>query len=509
MRVRTFKTVHLSAVVLGRGVLFAALALTACGEAGDEPEGGDGARLDVSESSHQGLTGGEQASPGEWDSAVFWFNQVGACSSSVVSDRHVLTAAHCVTDGDYDRGVGYGTVMPGMEPGAPLAITQGKVLTETTPYHSNTIARVVIHPSWELDCRTGCAYGNSTQPPYPADLALIELTEPIPQSFPRARVLSGALLPGVPVQVMGFGCEAGLYTPSDGPSRLKTFATRSLSADHVAHPLSFVNRERSTIYERHYVLTPGQDFYNEASICPGDSGGPLYLSDISEGEIVVGINAYYTFRSPSSGISTINTHTRLGRDNPLGIAAWLAEYLPATSIAEQAPSQLKMEEFGIPEVFDVVREGTENSDLLRGQDKDDWLSGGAGEDWMFGGAGDDLIEGGERDDELHGEAGHDALFGGAGADLLDGGAGEDLLLGGEGPDLYLFTPGGGHDLVLNDTQGQNRVMCQGFEPAPTVYRQGLDWIVLSATGEESMRVTNSRIVSFYGCTHLPPLVLDL
>ena len=48
-----------------------------------------------------------------------------------------------------------------------------------------------------------------------------------------------------------------------------------------------------------------------ASICPGDSGGPVYRDDGTQTKIV-GVNSYYDFApSDTQGISFANWHTRL------------------------------------------------------------------------------------------------------------------------------------------------------------------------------------------------------
>lgn len=450
----------------------------------------------------QGLVGGEQAAPGEWDSAIYWGTNNGACSGSVVGPRHLLTAAHCVQVIDFNVELMFGEVGPGFNRGASLSITNDKTLNAQTSYAVNTIERVDMHPVWQQVCAQGCPYNNATVSPFAPDLAVITLQNDIPTEFKRARVLTGALLPGVPVSIMGYGCENGVGQQSGPLSRLKYFPTRTVDASYTQHLSSFISPRFSTLFERHYVITPGQDVHQEASLCPGDSGGPLYLTDISQGEIVVGVNAYYTFRSAGLGIATTNAHTRLGRDNPSGTTEWLHDRLPLESFMKQAPrSDLGM--LGVPDEFTTTLGGTNDADVIEGQGLAELLAGREGDDLLFGGGGDDALEGHEQSDWLDGGAGNDVLRGGSGADVLDGGAGEDVLMGGEGPDVYVMTPGGGHDLVIGDQQGQNQVVCQGFDAPPRVYRQGEDWIVWSEDGTQSMRIMDSHVVSFYGCARPP------
>ena len=120
--------------------------------------------------------------------------------------------------------------------------------------------------------------------------------------------------------------------------------------------------------------------------------------------------------------------------------------------------------------------GEDGTDLLSGGIGDDTASGGSGNDTLngesgndrlVGGSGDDTLDGGTGDDRLIGQSGDDLLLGGSGADHLIGGAGNDRYEGGLGNDIlvddgpssesdtFVFTLGGGDDLVSGYDQGFN------------------------------------------------------
>ena len=63
------------------------------------------------------------------------------------------------------------------------------------------------------------------------------------------------------------------------------------------------------------------------------------------------------------------------------------------------------------------------------------------------------IPGGQYDDFLTGAHGDDAIHGYGGDDMIFGGHGNDTLVGGTGNDSFLFTGGGGKDVVMDFTNG--------------------------------------------------------
>lgn len=111
--------------------------------------------------------------------------------------------------------------------------------------------------------------------------------------------------------------------------------------------------------------------------------------------------------------------------------------------------------------------GGDGSDRLYGEDGDDTIFAGDGDDRALGGAGDDIVAGGNGADQLIGQAGDDTLLGGASDDRLVGGSGQDRYDGGLGNDIlvddgpagevdtFVFTKGGGQDVVTGYNLGNN------------------------------------------------------
>lgn len=72
------------------------------------------------------------------------------------------------------------------------------------------------------------------------------------------------------------------------------------------------------------------------------------------------------------------------------------------------------------------------------------------------------LDGGAGNDEIVGDARSEFLVGGLGRDTLVGGGGTDTLMGGEGDDLYVGDKNT-RNIVLNDTQGLNKIVLTGLK----------------------------------------------
>ncbi len=88
-----------------------------------------------------------------------------------------------------------------------------------------------------------------------------------------------------------------------------------------------------------------------------------------------------------------------------------------------------------------------------------------------------------RDNLLLGNVRANLLSGLDGDDTLDGGLGNDTLVGGNGRDVFGFDLGGGADVVMDFTGGQDRIRLYGFglpsfaQLQPLLHQQGADVLV--------------------------------
>ncbi len=123
----------------------------------------------------------------------------------------------------------------------------------------------------------------------------------------------------------------------------------------------------------------------------------------------------------------------------------------------------------------VVAGSEEGSDDLRGYGRGERLLGFGGDDRLQGFGGDDVLEGGRGDDVLEGGDGDDTLIGSEGNDRLDGGLGDDT---------YLFGPGDGQDVVLDQLGEDSVVFAPDVLPGDVVVSRGAADLHLSLPGSD-------------------------
>ena len=251
--------------------------------------------------SDEELTGGRVALESEFPATIY-----NGCTSSKVGPRHFLIAAHCV----YNSGTGTVTLPPGS------AFYVNPNNDSTVPGRYVSVAQTYVHPDWIA------GGGSALHPSYPGDVALVVVNEDTPE-VREAAIDSSTVTPGQSVVLAGYGCENGLGYPS-GPPRLKIQEVPALAASALLHPDSWVSTpEQANDVAASNVITPGLFLDPEAaSLCYGDSGGPLFRENSSE-QLVVGTAAYYSFSPNSDGISTTNWHARVDAGSRYGVFSWL------------------------------------------------------------------------------------------------------------------------------------------------------------------------------------------
>jgi Ca2+-binding RTX toxin-like protein len=131
---------------------------------------------------------------------------------------------------------------------------------------------------------------------------------------------------------------------------------------------------------------------------------------------------------------------------------------------------------------DTLFGGQDRDQLFGGQDGD-IAYGNTGEDVVYGNRGNDMLFGGRASDTLIGGQGDDMLFGGVGNDVLYGNLGSDTLTGGDGADLFVYSAGGGHDIVLDfDGAAGDRGMLIGVTVAEVGQTAAGDTLVTLSDG---------------------------
>jgi hypothetical protein len=298
-----------------------ALALAACSENGAAPANPS------RPSGDQELIGGDPALAEQFRATV---GISDSCTAAKVGERLFLTAAHCVAVPRLAHGMQAplhyppnGGVQVAYLPSNQFQISWGLNATDTGSSGYFTVESTTIHPSWWGDCPL-CTDPILQQ--HAADIAVIEIAETTPQ-IPQARVVLSSIPTGTQVVKVGYGCEE--RTNVDGCSvhlgPLKAANEAIIPASELGRYDSRLTDDDLQTVDASYLITPGHDQdQKSASLCLGDSGGPLYLAGSSELSIV-GVNANYSFK-PSDGlggVSSADWHTRTANGSLNAVGDWL------------------------------------------------------------------------------------------------------------------------------------------------------------------------------------------
>ena len=361
---------------------------------------------------------------------LFPGGQQASCTATLVDPEWLLTAAHCLQSNDNLGPDLFAIDLPFIILGSANAATDINNPGPGVEFHEP--AGFIIHG--EYDPLT-----------FDNDVALIKLAQPssiTPRQIATNTALTvpasdGASLPG---QVLGFGGTCVLpcasfssdFTLREGPTTLRTadYARNTIGA---AVPGAI---DDSTI-----IAVPSTA---QAGLCPGDSGGPLFVDDGGTLKLA-GVNSHLYFGvngfcAPFDGSVYVNGFADIVGSN---LADWVNQIVnaaPRTCLG--APVTL------MGSTYPDKLIGTAGVDSIHGDRGADVIYGYASGDHLCGGKAGDLIVGGSGPDQIAGHSGRDTIDGDSGADVIDGGSAGDDIAGGTGADV--ITGGTGHDIIFGN-----------------------------------------------------------
>lgn len=251
------------------------------------------------------LIGGRVANESELKSTVRINN---GCTASKIEERTFMLAAHCMTD------VKLATVSSEYLPGAPVDISTHYGERITTTIDSSS-----AHSTYLNLVKKKLASGSRTNGGALSsfDIGVFRVTEDT-LTIPVTRVDFDYIAAGEEIVIGGYGCQDSIHTFKD-PGTYKISNSKVMSGSLIV----------SDYYKRDITHTNRYNFYSAgktlsaeaASLCPGDSGGPVYSKKSKK---IIGVNSQYIF-GDASGVSLVNTHVRLNE-----LKTWITGFINRT-----------------------------------------------------------------------------------------------------------------------------------------------------------------------------------
>ena len=273
------------------------------------------------------LVGGDAGDP-VGSGALYIQSESSICTGVMIGPHQILTAAHCVAvrtappPMSTQHETFTGVLNDGFLSGKQITLTNSPATDIYASWTTATVYLTSIHPSFVAACQTPCEFFQNIVPS-PSDLAIVTVVDPLPACFGLPAELDSAL-DGDAVVEVGYGCENGIGKGAPDPHRFKMAPTTVRGIDDpffAAHTTTFTDADE---FLGSYFVTDGIKQGGGASLCSGDSGGPVFKGDFSNGGHVVGINSASFRNNDDSGISTMDMFARV--DSP-ATQAWVATVL--------------------------------------------------------------------------------------------------------------------------------------------------------------------------------------
>lgn len=381
---------------------------------------------------------------------LFPDGQQASCTATLVDPEWLLTAAHCL---ESDGGL-FASDLPLIILGS--ADVQADLFSPGPGVEFHESAGFIIHGDYDP-----VTFAN--------DVAMVRLADPSTIT-PRVIATNTALtMPAsngtsLPARVLGFGgslgpnCTTSICTSFESDFLLREGPTTLRTADYARNSVgaAIPDIDDNTII----AVAPTA----QAGLCPGDSGGPLFVDDGGTLK-VAGVNSHLYFGNngfcaPFNGAEYVNGFA----DVVGGLADWVNQVVnapvktcagaTATLVGTSYPDKL----IGTADVDSIHGQG--GADVIYGYGSGDHLCGGKSGDLIVGGSGPDQIKGHSGRDTIDGDSGADTIEGGSGGDDIAGGTGGDTIEGGTGHDLIWgnggaddISGGGGDDVISGGKKG--------------------------------------------------------